>query len=185
MVCFPDSSCLQLGWKACQTCLGLALSHRTYEGYFKCFWLINFAIFYLTIEKMREGWWVLNNSCGWRPRRNLCVERTTAHTSLEFHFLLIPGSSRRSSDIDLWLGNAALQWQPARITFSLTSRTLQWQNPLVFFQPSVPHRGHFTVMKCPYSDLHKPFFSINFFHNSEGIPRLVSVTHIMKEHASL
>lgn len=166
-------------------CLGLALSHRTYEGYFKCLWLINFAIFNSTIEKLREGWWVLSNQYGWQPRRNLYVDTTTPHASLYFHFLLIPGLSGRSSDIDLWLGNAALQWQPARITFSLTSRTLQWQNPLVFFYPSVPHRGHFTVMKCPYSDLHKPFFSINFFHNSEGIPRLVSVSHIMKERASL
>lgn len=56
MSCFSKSLCLLLGWKAWQTCLGLALSHRPYEGYFECLSLFNFAILYSTIEKWeKEG----------------------------------------------------------------------------------------------------------------------------------
>lgn len=165
-------------------------SRDLYEGYFKCLWLINFAISHPTIVKWEKD--------GGRSVTRVVKERVCSYQyasiSLAFHFPLIPGSSGGSGDIDLWLGNTALQWQRARITFSprlsdsaeaTPPPPSKLDRPLVFLEPPVPHRGHFTVMKCPYSDLHKPFFSINFFHNTEGIPRLVSVSHIMKERSSL
>lgn len=112
--------------KAWQTCLGLPFSHRTYEGYFKCLWLKNFCYHLFDNRQVREGWRALGNPCGWGPRKNLHADTNTPRSN--FSFLLIPFSSGRSSNIDLWLGNTALQWQLVRITFSLTSRTLRWQN---------------------------------------------------------